>query len=477
MVNTLYEVRAIEAFELDDPDHAECFSFRLARENGWTRDYAARVVREYKRFVALAVTISDPMTPSNQVDQAWHLHLQDTVGYRQFCADVLGRRLEHRPSRGGPEERAKFTAAYEATLRAYPGIFGDSPPADIWPEAEKRFGVEGHQRWVSTHENWIVPHPRTWVRSLGRSTRLLLAALSLVALAFALDRLLFREAKLSQVLLLLAGGWLLSLLVPAIARAGRAPAVKLAAALTPVEAAYLSGGPRRALDCFLTQLVSQGTLSFDSDTKSLRIAGGFAASSDLELRLRAALVRNHEMSVGDILARARDWTRHMREELTKRGLLGRRRAIEAFISLLFPAVALAHAVCEAATQSLAPLLLFALVASVITATNEWSVQGRTSYGNQVVQALRRLRPAPAAADPREDAPSSEATAFGIASFGLGTLTGTELSGWGDALASVEHGESDPSDPSDAGACGAEGGGDGGGCGGGCGGCGGGCGCG
>ncbi len=123
-----------------------------ASASGWLErtagrgTYAARVVREYQRFVALAVTTPELLTPSNQVDQAWHLHLQDTVGYRRFCAEVLGRRLEHRPSRGGLEERAQFTAAYEATLCAYPGMFGDSPPADIWPEAEKRFGVEGHQR-------------------------------------------------------------------------------------------------------------------------------------------------------------------------------------------------------------------------------------------------------------------------------------------------------------------------------------------
>ena len=65
----------IEAFGLDVPGAPDPFSRRLARENGWPTAYAERVVREYRRFVVLAVSAGHAVTPSEQVDQAWHLHL------------------------------------------------------------------------------------------------------------------------------------------------------------------------------------------------------------------------------------------------------------------------------------------------------------------------------------------------------------------------------------------------------------------
>ena len=54
------------------------FSQRLANDNGWTDTYALRVVAEYKRFVFLAMTLNHPVTPSDQVDQAWHMQYSIT---------------------------------------------------------------------------------------------------------------------------------------------------------------------------------------------------------------------------------------------------------------------------------------------------------------------------------------------------------------------------------------------------------------
>ncbi|NCX98787.1 MAG: hypothetical protein EBX35_09485, partial [Planctomycetia bacterium] len=75
----------------DDPAARLTFTGRLARENGWTIGYAVRVVDEYRRFVLLAMTAGHPVTPSEDVDQAWHLHLAYTRDYWEiFCRDVLG---------------------------------------------------------------------------------------------------------------------------------------------------------------------------------------------------------------------------------------------------------------------------------------------------------------------------------------------------------------------------------------------------
>ena len=69
----LYE--RIQKFSLDNANSELLFSQRLARDNSWTREYSQRVIEEYKKFAFLAVVAAHPVTPSDQVDQAWHLHL------------------------------------------------------------------------------------------------------------------------------------------------------------------------------------------------------------------------------------------------------------------------------------------------------------------------------------------------------------------------------------------------------------------
>ena len=49
-------IKEILAFELDEPDAVLPFTSRLAREQGWTHVFADRVIGEYKRFIALAMS-------------------------------------------------------------------------------------------------------------------------------------------------------------------------------------------------------------------------------------------------------------------------------------------------------------------------------------------------------------------------------------------------------------------------------------
>ena len=86
----------LEAWSLDDSTAVFPFSERLARDNDWSLDYARRVIREYKRFAFLAIVSGHPVTPSDQVDQAWHLHLLYTRCYwDDFCGEILGKPLHH----------------------------------------------------------------------------------------------------------------------------------------------------------------------------------------------------------------------------------------------------------------------------------------------------------------------------------------------------------------------------------------------
>ncbi len=148
----------IENFDIDGDPAALPFAARLAREHGWSRPRAERVIREYKRYVFLCMNSATPVCPSEDVDAAWHLHLTYTRSYwKRFCGDVLGRPLHHEPTKGGPAEADKHLAMYEATLAAYRESFGVEPPHDIWPSAHSRFGIDIQHRVVNTAHNWVIP--------------------------------------------------------------------------------------------------------------------------------------------------------------------------------------------------------------------------------------------------------------------------------------------------------------------------------
>lgn len=151
-------IARVETFEIDSDDKTLRFVDRLARENRWTVAYASRVIREYLRFCVLAMQSGHPVTPSEAVDQAWHLHLTYTRSYwERFCGDVLGRPLHHEPTAGGPQEQVKFQDWYQATLDSYRKIFGSDPPQDIWPLAEQRFTYAGELKWMNAGREWAVP--------------------------------------------------------------------------------------------------------------------------------------------------------------------------------------------------------------------------------------------------------------------------------------------------------------------------------
>ena len=64
----------IDALAIGPEDASLSFSRRLARENGWTLEYAEAVVAEYKKFIYLVAFSGEELTPSDQVDQAWNYY-------------------------------------------------------------------------------------------------------------------------------------------------------------------------------------------------------------------------------------------------------------------------------------------------------------------------------------------------------------------------------------------------------------------
>src|ERR1044071_7485961 len=151
----------LEQFQLDAPEAALPFSARLARENNWSPAYTRRVIHEYKRFAFLAVAAGHPVSPSEDVDQVWHLHLTYSQNYwKIFCPEILGQPLHHQPTKGGSDEREKFGDWYLKTLESYREHFGEEPPCDIWPTPEARDAEKHNFIRVDRERNWVIPKPR-----------------------------------------------------------------------------------------------------------------------------------------------------------------------------------------------------------------------------------------------------------------------------------------------------------------------------
>src|SRR5262245_27945240 len=144
----------IQGFEIDNPSVEFPFSSRLARENGWSREKALEAIEEYRKFIYLICVSPSPVTPSEVVDQVWHLHLLYTRSYwLMLCGVVLGRQIHHEPTRGGTREREKFQRQYRDTLKLYRAEFGTEPPATAWPPLQTRGEDRPAYRWVARRRN------------------------------------------------------------------------------------------------------------------------------------------------------------------------------------------------------------------------------------------------------------------------------------------------------------------------------------
>ena len=151
-------LQKLEHFSPDLPEAVLPFSARLASENNWPLDYAHRVLREYKRFAFLAVVAGHPVSPSEAVDQAWHLHLTYTQNYwKVFCDEILQKPLHHHPTTGGPAEQEKFQDWYARTLQSYRTWFGEEPPREVWPSVEEKQNARHQFVRVDKEKSWVIP--------------------------------------------------------------------------------------------------------------------------------------------------------------------------------------------------------------------------------------------------------------------------------------------------------------------------------
>ena len=142
----------INGLVFDDNSDSLTFSRRLARDNGWSHWFALEVINEYKKFLYLMYVAEHPVTPSIEVDQAWHLHMIYTRHYWEEFAKHMPFKPHHGPTKGGLKENEKYIEWYSKTLVSYKQTFNMNPPVNIWPDSSLRFRKGQTWQWVDTSQ-------------------------------------------------------------------------------------------------------------------------------------------------------------------------------------------------------------------------------------------------------------------------------------------------------------------------------------
>ena len=265
------------AFDIDGGEAALPFAARLARENGWSRPHADRVIEEYKRYVFLAVTGTSPVCPSEDVDAAWHLHLTYTRSYwKRFCGEVLGRPLHHEPTKGGPAEGAKHLTMYADTLAAYRAAFGHAAPADIWPNGEARFGDDAKHRAVNTARNWVIPKAPV-KRAAQLTAACAVAAVLVPGCNGGLNPFALKNTDFLTILVIsLIGAVCVGRVMRSMMRTPNPAPEDDATELDWEQTAYLAGGAGRLTTSAVARLVGRGLAKVGDDGKALVPTGNDA---------------------------------------------------------------------------------------------------------------------------------------------------------------------------------------------------------
>ena len=204
--------------DLHASDAALPFSERLARENGWSVRFAEQAIEEYRKFCFLAVHAGHPVTPSEEVDQVWHLHMLYSRHYWDtLCRDTLAMSLHHGPTQGGAAEGRKYHEWYEDTLASYRRYFG-GPPEDLWPAARERF--DPRNDFVRVNRRNVVTLDRALLRR-GAIAAVLGGGVLAMAHAFAQAESAARPARAGGVMLAVVLVVVLALVGAAAARSKR----------------------------------------------------------------------------------------------------------------------------------------------------------------------------------------------------------------------------------------------------------------
>lgn len=101
--------------------------YKLVVEKGLDAATVSRHIIKYKRFLVLLYLYPETrFAPDHEIDDIWHAYILDTEKYREDCAQLFGRFLDHFPYFGlrSPEDRKRLDEAYVHTKYMYLKEFG-----------------------------------------------------------------------------------------------------------------------------------------------------------------------------------------------------------------------------------------------------------------------------------------------------------------------------------------------------------------
>lgn len=134
-------IQRAEAFRLDE------IAARYAEEAQLSPAQIEEQIRELKRYLVLVAVTGEPFLMGGPVDRLWHTWMLFSRSYTDFCASIAGRYIHHAPGRDKALERAQEHAQWAAFRRSYEALYGETPPAHIWPGA--------HQQAVGSRGWWL----------------------------------------------------------------------------------------------------------------------------------------------------------------------------------------------------------------------------------------------------------------------------------------------------------------------------------
>ncbi len=455
----------LQAHPFERGDGSLDFLAKLARQQGWSREVARAAIEEYRKFCFLAARAGHAVTPSEEVDQVWHLHLTCTRDYWEvFCPRVLGFALHHEGSDGRADTRQRHRQDYAHTLASYQRWFGVAPEA-LWPTSVRRFDAAASWRWVDGRRYWLLPRPSRpdWRRWTAGLSALVVAPM---ALALPLNPLdwsgpQFLLLYVTLLLLALGGAWVWRRRLGDNGRTGDA------SGLGAVEIAYLAGGVPRALDAGVAELMAGGALRWEGERA---VRGEQPAPPGLLGDIHTLVVNSQGYAGLQTASRRAGWPlQALQRTLERRGLLldpdaeRRARLLPTLLPLGVALLGVAKLVVGVARAKPIGGLLLLVIVTLFAA---WRfAAGRVARSRAGDRALAQLRQRHAHAT---RAPREKDLALAVALAGTSALAGTAYAAYHD-VRSPGSGSAGSSSDSGSG-CSSDSGGS---CSSGCGGCGGG----
>ena len=100
---------------------------RLTNIDNWPRKTAIQAVGDYRNYLYLRKKYSDQaLTPSYEIDEAWHAHILHTREYTKFCHELFGYYLHHDPHIMGQKgDFHQLETSFELTQELHKKEFGD----------------------------------------------------------------------------------------------------------------------------------------------------------------------------------------------------------------------------------------------------------------------------------------------------------------------------------------------------------------